>query len=38
LLKVTGETEGQIFITDTSGERLVNQLEKLGQPFQLVEL
>jgi len=38
LLNVTAENEGQIFITDTSGERLTKQLDKLGQPFQLIEL
>jgi DNA replication and repair protein RecF len=38
LLNVTVENEGQVFITDTSGERLTKQLDKLAQPFQLIEL
>jgi DNA replication and repair protein RecF len=38
LMEVTKENEGQIFITDTSCNRLKTQLEKLGKPFQLIEL
>jgi DNA replication and repair protein RecF len=38
LTRVSSGQEGQIFITDTSCERLSNQLEKLGKPFQLIEL
>jgi DNA replication and repair protein RecF len=38
LIQVSTENEGQIFITDTSCTRLKTQLEKLEQPFQLIEL
>jgi DNA replication and repair protein RecF len=38
LLRVCTDNEGQIFITDTSCERLEKQLEKLGKPFQLIQL
>ncbi len=32
------ENDGQIFITDTHGERIRQKLEELGLPFQLIEL
>lgn len=38
LEKVSSEGEGQIFITDTNCERLKNQLQKLGHPYQLLQL
>jgi len=38
LIQVSTENEGQIFITDTNCSRLKAQLEKLEQPFQLIEL
>ena len=38
LVQVTGENEGQTFITDTNCRRLKEQLEKLEKPFQLIEL
>jgi DNA replication and repair protein RecF len=38
LMKVCLEEETQIFITDTSCNRLKDGLEKLGQPMQLIEL
>jgi DNA replication and repair protein RecF len=38
LMQVCADSEGQIFITDTSPQRLHNQLDKLQQPFQLIEL
>ncbi len=38
LLRVIADEEAQIFITDTSCERLQTQLEKLGKAFQLIEL
>ncbi len=38
LMGVTTENEGQIFITDTNCNRLDKQLQKLGQPFQLIQL
>ena len=38
LVQVTAENEGQIFITDTNCNRLKAQLEKLGKPFQMIEL
>ena len=38
LVQVTTDNDGQIFITDTNCNRLKTQLEKLGNPFQLIEL
>jgi len=38
LMRVCADEETQIFITDTSCRRLQNQLEKIEQPFQLIEL
>lgn len=38
LMQVCSDEEGQIFITDTSCERLQNQLNKLNHPFQAIEL
>jgi DNA replication and repair protein RecF len=38
LMRVCSDEETQIFITDTSCARLRLQLEKLGQPMQLIEL
>lgn len=38
LMRVCTENESQVFITDTSCERLTSQLEKLGRPFQIIEL
>lgn len=38
LLRVCSDEEIQIFITDTSCERLQHQLEKLQQPIQLINL
>ena len=38
LMRVCSDEETQIFITDTSCDRLRLQLEKLGQPMQLIEL
>jgi DNA replication and repair protein RecF len=38
LLRVCSDEDTQIFITDTSGSRLQQQLEKLGQPVQSIEL
>lgn len=38
LLRVCSDNDGQIFITDTSCERLEKQLQKLGKPFQLIQL
>lgn len=38
LKRVCIENEGQVFITDTSGERLEQQLHPLQQTYQLVEL
>ena len=38
LLRVCSDEETQIFITDTNCNRLQQQLEKLGQPVQMVEL
>jgi len=35
---VCSDEETQIFITDTSCGRLRAQLDKLGQPVQLIEL
>jgi DNA replication and repair protein RecF len=38
LMQVCTDSEGQVFITDTSCQRLHVQLNKLQQPFQLIEL
>jgi DNA replication and repair protein RecF len=38
LMRVVADPEAQVFITDTSCERLRVQLEKLQQPFQLIHL
>jgi DNA replication and repair protein RecF len=38
LLRVCRDEDAQIFITDTNGKRLTEQLEKLNQPFQLIAL
>jgi DNA replication and repair protein RecF len=38
LTSVTATNESQVFITDTSCNRLDVQLQKLGKPFQLIEL
>lgn len=38
LLRVSSDEDAQIFITDTNGKRLQEQLEKLEQQFQLIEL
>ena len=38
LKRVCIENEGQVFITDTSKERLEQHLQTLHQPFQLIEL
>lgn len=38
LMRVCTENESQVFITDTSCTRLQAQLEKLGQPFQIIVL
>jgi DNA replication and repair protein RecF len=38
LLRVSSDEDAQIFITDTNGRRLKEQLKKLEQPFQLIEL
>lgn len=38
LTRVCVQNEGQVFITDTSGERLAMQLEKLAIPFEILEL
>jgi DNA replication and repair protein RecF len=38
LMRVCSDTDTQIFITDTNCNRLKQQLEKLGQPIQLIEL
>ena len=38
LKRVCIENEGQVFITDTSGERLEQHLHPLQQTFQLIEL
>jgi DNA replication and repair protein RecF len=38
LQRVCSDEETQIFITDTNCTRLQHQLEKLGQPLQLIEL
>jgi DNA replication and repair protein RecF len=38
LLRVCSDEDANIFITDTNGKRLSDQLERLGQPFQLIQL
>ncbi len=38
LMRVVADADAQVFITDTNCERLKIQLEKLGQPFQLIPL
>lgn len=38
LQRVSSDEDAQIFITDTNCVRLQAQMEKLGQPFQLIEL
>lgn len=38
LFRVTSDADAQVFITDTNCERLKMQLEKLDQPFQLIQL
>ncbi|HWI91186.1 MAG TPA: DNA replication and repair protein RecF [Flavisolibacter sp.] len=38
LMRVCSDEETQIFITDTNCNRLQQQLEKLGQPIQSIEL
>lgn len=38
LMRVCTENESQVLITDTSCTRLTEQLEKLGQPFQIIQL
>lgn len=38
LMRVCTENESQVFITDTSCARLQTQLEKLGKPFQTINL
>ena len=38
LQQVCVENDSQIFITDTHKERLTEALQKLGTPFQLIEL
>jgi DNA replication and repair protein RecF len=38
LLRVCTQNDGQIFITDTNCERLEKQLQKLVQPFQLIQV
>jgi DNA replication and repair protein RecF len=38
LARVCADDETQIFITDTNCRRLQEQLEKIGQPVQLIEL
>jgi DNA replication and repair protein RecF len=38
LTRVCADEEAQIFITDTNCQRLQNQLEKLQQPLQLIQL
>lgn len=38
LVRVSSDEETQIFITDTNCNRLRQQLEKLIQPFQIIEL
>lgn len=38
LQRVCTENDGQVFITDTSQERLQEHLAPLGQPYQLIDL
>lgn len=38
LIRVCEDEDAQIFITDTNCGRLRNQFEKLGKPFQMIEL
>ena len=38
LQRVAADEDAQIFITDTNGDRLQKQLEKLSTPYQLIEL
>ncbi len=38
LMQVCNDSEGQVFITDTSHQRLQVQLDKLQHPYQLIEL
>ncbi len=38
LEKVCLENDGQVFITDTNKERLEEHLQKIGTPYQLIEL
>jgi DNA replication and repair protein RecF len=38
LIRVTDDEESQVFITDTSCERLAAGLQKLEQPFQMITL
>ena len=38
LFRVAADANAQVFITDTSCERLKTQLEKLDKPFQLIQL
>ena len=38
LFRVASDADAQVFITDTNCERLKTQLEKLEQPFQLIQL
>jgi DNA replication and repair protein RecF len=38
LSRVISDEEAQVFITDTNGERLSKQIEKLGYSFQLISL
>jgi DNA replication and repair protein RecF len=38
LSRVISDEEAQVFITDTNGERLSKQIEKLGYSFQLLSL
>jgi DNA replication and repair protein RecF len=38
LTRVCADEEAQIFITDTNCQRLQNQLEKLQQPLQLIQI
>jgi DNA replication and repair protein RecF len=38
LFRVISDEDAQVFITDTNGERLSKQIEKLGYSFQLISL
>jgi len=38
LQRVCIENDGQVFITDTNGKRIEQQMQSLQQPFQLIEL